>query len=69
MSFTQDAEKLLAQQPECQSIDPDTLMADCEPGCKHEQLQVQRAGIYTGLAIVTHLDGIEVALTAIARQQ
>lgn len=69
MSYAQDAEALLTQQPVCQSIDPHTLMADCEPACKHEQLQVQRAQVYTQLEISNYLDTIAARLQYIADHQ
>lgn len=69
MSYAQDAEALLTQQPVCQAIDPCKKMADCEPGCVHEQLQVQRAQVYTQLEISTYLDTIAARLQYIADHQ
>ena len=69
MIFAREAEALLAAQPDCQTVNPSTKMADCEPGCKHERLQVKRAKAYALLGIEAQLDDIAASLTVIARHQ
>jgi hypothetical protein len=67
--FARKAEDLLAAQPGCQTVNPSTKMADCDPGCVHEQLQVKRARAYALLGIEAQLDDIAASLTVIARHQ
>jgi hypothetical protein len=66
VSYAQDAELLLTQEPPCQSM----LLGHrerCEPGCVHEQLQVQRAQVYAGLGLIEQLDGISADLSSIKK--
>lgn len=60
-SYAEQADELLAGQPDCQRPASDT---HCQPGCEHERLMVARGIGYALLDLGTYLDRIAASLRA-----
>lgn len=65
MSYSTDAEELINREPPCQQLAGGGPPIPCEPGCVHEQLQVERAKVHVLLGIHDQLDNAETRLSAI----